>query len=121
RHRGPRRPIANAEKSALQTKPALTSWRGLPPIFFPQSCHKGKAAMGAVGIVHAAEIRVLGLSAIEDYHAHLMRLDRASLFPGDGRSVDAHCLELVASGAILIGAYVKGVMRAAAEIVPDRT
>ena len=77
--------------------------------------------MGAVGIVHAAEIRVLGPSAIEDYHAHLMRLDRASLFPGDGRSVDAHCLELVASGAILIGAYVKGVMRAAAEIVPDRT
>ena len=27
----------------------------------------------------------------------------------------------MASGAILIGAYVKGVMRAAAEIVPDRT
>ena len=77
--------------------------------------------MGAVGIVHAAEIRVLGPSAIEDYHAHLMRLDRASLFPGDDRSVDAHCLDLVASGAILIGAYVKGVMRAAAEIVPDRT
>jgi hypothetical protein len=77
--------------------------------------------MGAVGIVHAAEIRVLGPSAIEDYHAHLMRLDRASLFPGDDRSVDAHCLDLVAAGAILIGAYVKGVMRAAAEIVPDRT
>ena len=46
--------------------------------------------MGVVGIVHAAEIRVLGASAIEDYHAHLMRLDRASLFPGDDRSVDAH-------------------------------
>lgn len=77
--------------------------------------------MGAVGIVHAAEIRVLGATGIEDYHAHLMRLDRASMFPGDGRAVDAHCLDLVASGAILIGAYVKGVMRAAAEIVPDRT
>jgi hypothetical protein len=77
--------------------------------------------MGAVGIVHAAEIRVLGPTAIEDYHAHLMRLDRTSLFPGDGRAVDVHCLDLVASGAILIGAYVKGVMRAAAEIVPDRT
>ncbi len=50
-----------------------------------------------------------------------MRLDRASLFPGDDRSIDAHCLDLVAAGAILIGAYVKGVMRAAAEIVPDRT
>lgn len=77
--------------------------------------------MGAVGIVHAAEIRVLGPTAIEDYHAHLMRLDRMSRFPGDDRAVDAHCLELVSTGAILIGAYVKGVMRAGAEIVPDRT
>src|SRR3954471_23721942 len=77
--------------------------------------------MGVVEVVHAAEIRVLGASGIEDYHAHLMRLDRASLFPGDDRSIDAHCLDLLASGAILIGAYVKGVMRAGAEIVPDRT
>jgi len=77
--------------------------------------------MGVVGIVHAAEIRVLGPSAIEDYHAHLLRLDRSSLFPGDDRSIDAHCLHLMAAGAILIGAFVKGVMRAAAEIVPDRT
>ena len=77
--------------------------------------------MGAVGIVHAVEIRVLGPSAIEDYHAHLLRLDRASLFPGDDRSIDAHCLNLMAAGAILIGAFIKGVMRAAAEIVPDRT
>jgi hypothetical protein len=77
--------------------------------------------MGAMGIVHAAEIRVLGPSAIEDYHAHLLRLDRSSLFPGDDRSIDAHCLNLMAAGAILIGAFVKGVMRAAAEIVPDRT
>ena len=77
--------------------------------------------MGAVGIVHAAEIRVLGPSAIEDYHAHLMRLDRSSAFPGDDRAIDAHCLELMTAGAILIGAFIKGVMRAAAEIVPDRT
>jgi hypothetical protein len=77
--------------------------------------------MGAVGIVHAAEIRVLGPTAIEDYHAHLMRLDRMSIFPGDDRAIDAHCLNLVAAGAILIGAYVKGVMRASAEIMPDRT
>jgi hypothetical protein len=77
--------------------------------------------MGVVGIVHAAEIRVLGPSAIEDYHAHLLRLDRSSLFPGDDRSIDAHCLKLMGAGAILIGAFVKGVMRAAAEIVPDRT
>ena len=73
-------------------------------------------------IVHAAEIRVLSPSAIEEYHAHLLRLDRGSRFPGaDDRSIDNHCLGLVASGAILIGAYVKGVMRASAEIVPDRT
>jgi hypothetical protein len=75
-----------------------------------------------MGVVHAAEIRVLGPSAIEDYHAHLLRLDRMSRFPGtDDRAIDAHCLSLVATGAILIGAYVKGVMRAGAEIVPDRT
>ena len=74
-----------------------------------------------MGIVHAAEFRVLGPTAIEDYHAHLMRLDRASCFPGDDRGIDAHCLALVASGAILIGAYIKGIMRASAEIVPDRT
>ena len=55
-------------------------------------------------VVHAAEIRVLGATAIEDYHAHLMRLDRASLIPGDDRGIDAHCLDLMASGAILIGA-----------------
>jgi len=74
-----------------------------------------------MAVVHAAEIRVLGTTAIEDYHAHLMRLDRTSIIPGDDRGVDAHCLELMASGAILVGAYVKGVMRASAEIVPDRT
>ncbi len=68
------------------------------------------------------EIRVLGLNSIEDYHAHLVRLDRTSRFPGtDDRAIDAHCLGLVASRAILIGAFVDGVMRAAAEIVPDRS
>ena len=74
-----------------------------------------------MSIVHAAEIRVLGPAAIEDYHAHLLRLDRTSCLPGDDRSIDAHCLDLMETGAILIGAYVKGVMRASAEIVPDRT
>jgi GNAT superfamily N-acetyltransferase len=70
----------------------------------------------------AAEYRVLGPTAIEDYHAHLLRLDRTSRFPSaDDHAVDAHCLDLVAAGAILVGAYVNGVMRAAAEIVPDRT
>jgi hypothetical protein len=73
-------------------------------------------------VVHAAEIQVLSPSAIEDFHAHLLRLDRTSCLPGaDDCSIDSHCLGLIASGAILIGAYVKGVIRAAAEIVPDRT
>jgi hypothetical protein len=68
------------------------------------------------------EIRVLGSSGMEDYYAHLLRLDRASCFPAanDG-AIDTHCLDLVTAGAILVGAYVDGVMRAAAEIVPDRT
>src|SRR4029078_5029614 len=75
-----------------------------------------------MSVVHAAEIRVLGGTAIEDYHAHLMRLDRMSRFPGtDDRSTAANSLKLVPTGAILIGTYIKGVMRAAAEIVPDRT
>jgi hypothetical protein len=70
----------------------------------------------------AAEIRVLGPANIEDFHAHLVRLDRFSRFPGtDDRAIDSHCLDLIGSGAIIIGAFVDGVMRAAAEIVPDRT
>ena len=70
----------------------------------------------------AVEFRVLGPANIEDYDAHLVRLDRLSRFPGtDDRAIDAHCLDLIGSGAILIGAFVDGVMRAAAEIIPDRT
>ena len=71
----------------------------------------------------AAEIRVLGPAGIEDFHAHLVRLERFSRFAhrGDDRAIDAHCLNLIGSGAILIGAFVDGVMRAAAEIMPDRT
>ena len=72
--------------------------------------------------VRAAEYRTLGPSGIEDYHAHLMRLDRGSHFPRtDDRAIDTHCLQLVAAQAILVGAYIDGVMRAGAEIVPDRT
>jgi hypothetical protein len=70
----------------------------------------------------AVEVRRLGQTGIEDYHAHLVRLDRTSRFPGlDDRAIDAHCLSLLASRAILIGLYVDGVMRAGAQIVPDRT
>jgi GNAT superfamily N-acetyltransferase len=68
------------------------------------------------------EVRVLGPGSIEDFHAHLVRLDRASRFPGeDDRAIDAHCLGLVSAGAILIGAFIDGVLRGGAEIVPDRT
>jgi hypothetical protein len=70
----------------------------------------------------AAEIRVLGPTGIEDFHAHLLRLDRKSCLPCmDDQGIDAHCLDLIAKGAILIGAFVNGMMRAAAEIVPDRS
>jgi hypothetical protein len=69
-----------------------------------------------------AEIRVLGPSGIEDYYAYLMRLDHGhSLACKDDAAIDVHCLRLISAGAILVGAYVDGVMRAAAEIVPDRT
>ena len=69
-----------------------------------------------------AEIRVLSPGSIEDFHAHLVRLDRTSRFPGeDDRAIDTHCLGLIQAGAILIGAFIDGVIRAAAEIVPDRS
>jgi len=68
------------------------------------------------------DIRVLGPGVIEDYYAHLLRLDRASCVPAAGDcAIDVHCLRLLTARAILVGAYVDGVMRAAAEIVPDRT
>ena len=68
------------------------------------------------------DIRALGPSGIEEYYAHLLRLDRTNCFPVPDRSaIDSHCLRLLSAGAILVGAYVDGVMRAAAEIVPDRT
>lgn len=69
-----------------------------------------------------ADIRVLGPTGIEDYYAHLLRLDRASWIPSaTDCGIDVHCLRLLTTGAILVGAYVDGVMRAAAEVVPDRT
>ena len=71
------------------------------------------------------DIRIPGPSAIEDHHAHFLRLDfldRCLHFSSgrDNRAVDAHCLRLLASRAILIGAYVDGVMRAGVQIIPDR-
>lgn len=69
-----------------------------------------------------ADIRVMGPTGMEDYYAHLLRLDDANWFPVTGeRGFDTHCLRLLTAGTILVGAYVDGVMRAAAEIVPDRT
>lgn len=72
------------------------------------------------------EIRILGPACIEDYHAHLLRLDssdRALRFVAgnDERGVDGHCLRLLSAQAVLIGAFADGILRAALEIIPDRT
>jgi hypothetical protein len=67
-----------------------------------------------------ADIRVMGPTGLEDYYAHLLRLDGKTCRPAD-EAISAHCLCLLSAGAILVGAYVDGVMRAAAEIVPDRS
>jgi hypothetical protein len=72
------------------------------------------------------EIRVLGPAGIEDHHAHLLRLDPASrdlrLSTGtDDQGIDGHCLRLIGSQVVLIGAYADGVLRAGLELIPDRT
>lgn len=70
------------------------------------------------------EINVLGASGIEDYYAHLLRLDahlcNARFATSIGESVDSHCLELIGSQAILVCATIDGAMRASIEIIPDR-
>jgi hypothetical protein len=71
------------------------------------------------------EVRVLGAAGIEDHHAHLLRLDatgRSDLAHSTGdQAIDAYCLRLMSAQAILIGAYVDGILRAALELLPDRT
>jgi GNAT superfamily N-acetyltransferase len=72
------------------------------------------------------DIRVLSTCSIEDHYAHLLRLDyldRCLFFSvgNDDRAVDAHCLRLLASQAIVIGAYDRGRMRASVELIPDRS
>ena len=71
------------------------------------------------------DISMLAPCGIEDHHAHLLRLDyvdRCLFFSigNDDRAVDAHCLRLIASQAIVVGAYDKGRLRASVEIIPDR-
>jgi hypothetical protein len=71
------------------------------------------------------DIRVLPTCSIEDHHAHLLRLDyldRCLFFSAgnDDHAVDAHCLRLLSSQAIVIGAYEEGRLRASVEIIPDR-
>jgi hypothetical protein len=71
------------------------------------------------------DIRVVPSCSIEDHHAHLLRLDyldRCLFFSAgnDDHAVDAHCLRLLSSQAIVIGAYEAGRLRASVEIVPDR-
>ncbi len=74
----------------------------------------------------SVEIRVLGPVGIEDYHAHLLRLDirdRNLRFASeaDDRGIDGHCLRLLGAQTILIGGYLDGTLRAGLEIVLDRT
>jgi hypothetical protein len=75
--------------------------------------------------IAVADCRVLGPTGIEDYHAHLLRLELASKFQfspiADDAAIGAHCLNLIGAHAILIGAFVDGVMRGGAEILPDRS
>ena len=76
-------------------------------------------------ISNGYDIRVLPACSLEDHHAHLLRLDyldRCLFFAtgNDDRAVDAHCLRLLSSQAIVIGAYDQGRLRASIEIVPDR-
>jgi hypothetical protein len=71
------------------------------------------------------DIRVLPSCSIEDHHSHLLRLDyldRCLFFSAgnDDHAVDAHCLRLMSSQAIVIGAYDEGRLRASVEIIPDR-
>ncbi len=90
-HRGARRSFKTSETTTSDGKPPvnLLAW------FAPYPALRNRYRRGRpMVVVHAAEIRVLGATAIEDYHAHLMRLDRASLIPGDDRGIDAHCLDL---------------------------
>lgn len=72
------------------------------------------------------EIRILEPAGIEDYHAHVLRLDLASrrlAFAdcADDRSIDGHCLRLMNAQTIVIGAFIDGILRAGIEIIPDRT
>jgi hypothetical protein len=84
------------------------------------------AVRNGVEIMSSIEIRILGPACIEDYHAHLLRLDASDralrLVAGnDERGIDGHCLRLLAAQAVLIGVIADGILRAALEIIPDRT
>lgn len=72
------------------------------------------------------EVRVLNPVGIEDYHAHLLRLDVADrklrfAEECDDRGIDGHCLRLLGAQAIVIGGYADGVLRTGFEICLDRT
>ena len=74
---------------------------------------------------NSLEVRVLGAAGIEDHHAHLLRLDangRSDIAHETGdHAIDVYCLRLMSAQAILIGAYIDGILRAALELLPDRT
>ena len=69
-------------------------------------------------------VRPLGASELEDYLDHMMRLDgvaRAQRFAAgvDDHFVLSHCLHMVVSRTSLIGLFVEGALRGAAELEID--
>jgi GNAT superfamily N-acetyltransferase len=72
----------------------------------------------------SAEVRLLGAAELECYLEHMMRLDgtaRAQRFAAgvDDTYVMSHCLHLIVARTSLIGAFVDGELRGAAELEVD--
>lgn len=84
---------------------------------------KAGSPAGEVMDLKMPAIRVLGPVDMAAYHAHLLRLDRMSRWARfaaavDDRAIDAHCLRLIATGAIVIGIFADNCLRGGAEIIP---
>lgn len=83
-----------------------------------------EASSTGVSLPEGWSVRVLGPADLEAYLGHLTRLDgpaRALRFSAgvDDSFVLSHCLSRVLTSSCLIGGYVDGVLRGAAEIDVD--
>ncbi len=70
------------------------------------------------------QIRKLSKAELEDYRLHLLQLDAMSRHARFGWAMDdgginAHCLKLAVEPVLVVGAYVDGVLRGAAELWPN--